>query len=158
MTNKHLEKEWVTGQVTTATLMHCAGTLLDKPGGYLTNDKTPPSIFLDNMPNWEYGALVQIRDLARSLRNDMSRSRSQSKENSDLAEAEPLFNFKNDSWLFPPTESQYRKANEHLEKYFFQLSATEDFFDWSWLLIGDEDALFQQDIVLLKQGILISNK
>jgi len=118
--------DWVTGQLTTATLIYCTSTLLDKPGGYLTNDKTPPSIFLDNMPNWEFGALVQIRDLARSMRNDMSRSRSQSVENTKLAEAEPLLNFKNDSWLFPPTESQYRKACEELEDYFNQLSATEE--------------------------------
>jgi hypothetical protein len=30
-----------------------------------------------------------------------------------------------------------------------QLSATEDYFDLSWLIIGDEDALFQEDPVLL---------
>ncbi|PIE01271.1 MAG: hypothetical protein CSA81_12475 [Acidobacteria bacterium] len=125
MSEKYLGNTWVTGQATTAALMHCANTLLDKPGGYLTNDKTPPSLFLDNMPNWEFGVLVQIRDLARSMRNDMSRSRSQSKENAHLAEAEPLFNFKNDSWLFPPTESQYRKANKHLEMYFHELGTSE---------------------------------
>jgi len=116
----------VTGQHTTGALMFATRTLLDKPGGYLTNDKTPPSVFLDNMPSWEYGALVQIRDLARSLRNDMSRSRSQSVENSYLAKAEPLMHFKNDSWLFPPTESQYRKANEEFQGYFDQLGSTAD--------------------------------
>jgi len=30
-----------------------------------------------------------------------------------------------------------------------QLSSTEDFFDWSWLIIGDEDAVFQENNVLL---------
>jgi hypothetical protein len=53
-------------------------TLLEKPGGYLTNDVLPPSVFLDNMPNWEFGVLVQVRDLARVMRNDFSRSQTQS--------------------------------------------------------------------------------
>lgn len=122
---KQSPNEWVTGQATTAALIHCTNTLLNKPGGYLTNDLTPPSLFLDNIPNWEFGALVQIRDLARSLRNDMSRSRSQSLENPNLAEAEPLLNFKNDSWLFPPTESQYHNATKKLEAYFEQIGASE---------------------------------
>jgi hypothetical protein len=41
------------------------------------------------MPNWEYGALIQSRDLARALREVLSRSQSQSKEDEDLAVAEP---------------------------------------------------------------------
>ena len=44
----------VIGYATTDTLIRVAETLLDKPGGYLTNDMTPPSVFLDNIPNWEY--------------------------------------------------------------------------------------------------------
>ena len=73
--------EVVVGYTTTVTLMRAAETLLEKPGGYLYNDVTPPSVFLDNMPSWEYGALVQVRDLARTLRNEISRSQSQSREN-----------------------------------------------------------------------------
>jgi len=112
----------VTGQRTTAALIMAARTLLEKPGGYLSNDVTPPGVFLDNMPNWEYGALVQIRDLAKAIRNDMSRSQSQSLEDPDLAEADPRFNFPNDSWLFPPSEREYRKAIKHMERYFNRLN------------------------------------
>ena len=111
----------VTGQVVTATLANVAQVLLDKPGGYLSNDVMPPGVFMDNIPNWEYGVLVQARDLARSLRNDMSRSQSQSTEDEDLAEAEPLFNFDNDSWLFPSSESQYRKAIAAVDRYLARL-------------------------------------
>ena len=68
--------EVVTGSVTTAALMGVAETLLDKPGGYLHNDRFPPGIWLDNMPNWEYGVLVQVRDLARAMREVLSRSQS----------------------------------------------------------------------------------
>ena len=62
----------VTGLALTDAAIHVARTLLDKPGGYLSNDVTPPSVLLDNMPNWEFGALVQLRDLARVLRNDLA--------------------------------------------------------------------------------------
>ena len=112
----------VTGQRTTAALIIAARTLLDKPGGYLSNDIAPPGVWLDNMPNWEFGALVQIRDLAKSLRNDMSRSQSQSVEQPDLAEADPLFNSPNDRWIFPASERQYRKGIEYMTNYFNKLS------------------------------------
>jgi len=122
----------VPGYTTTATEIFVITTLLDKPGGYLSNDKMPPaSLFgivklLDNIPNWEFGALVMARDTARVLRNDFSRSQSQSLENPDLAEAEPLLNFQNDSWLFPPSEREYRKAITHLNNYLNQLSQHND--------------------------------
>ena len=53
----------VVGSVMTETLIRLAETLLDKPGGYLSNDRLPPGVLLDNMPNFEFGALVQVRDL-----------------------------------------------------------------------------------------------
>jgi len=107
----------VAGFSTVDTLIRVTSTLLDKPGGYLSNDKMPPGVLLDNIPNWEYGALVQVRDLAKVLRNDYSRSQSQSIEDSDLSLAEPLLNFDNDSWILPSTEGEYRKAIMHLENY-----------------------------------------
>lgn len=107
----------ITGYMTTSALITAAETLLDKPGGYISNDVLPPGIFLDNITNWEFGVLVQIRDLARALRNDISRSQSQSVEDKDLIIAEPQFNFSNDSWLFPPTEKEYRTGIKALKRY-----------------------------------------
>src|SRR3990167_7129982 len=72
--------EPVPGFATVSAVILLMETLLDKPGGYLTNDVTPPGLWLDNMPNWEFGVLVQVRDLAGALRKDMSRSQSQSTE------------------------------------------------------------------------------
>ena len=92
----------VVGYSTTDTLIRVAETLLDKPGGYLTNDVMPPSVFLDNIPSFELGTLQQVRDLARVIRNDYSRSQSQSREDADVAAAEPRFFFDNDSWILPP--------------------------------------------------------
>lgn len=112
----------VTGTVTTRTLAHVAGSLLDKRGGYLSNDKLPPGVFMDNLPNWEFGVLVQVRDFSKALRNDFSRSQAQSVEDPDLAEAEPLFSSPNDRWLLPSSESQYRKGIAHLENYLTRLS------------------------------------
>lgn len=116
------EQKLVEGVTTTATLMQVAQTLLDKPGGYLSNDVTPPGALMDNMPNWEFGVLVQVRDLARSLRSDMSRSQSQSVEDPDLAFAEPQFNVHNDSWMFPATEKEYSKGIDGLARYLRRLA------------------------------------
>ncbi len=115
----------VIGYTSTLTLIELTNSLLNKSGGYLSNDVLPPSIWMDNIPNWEFGVLVQIRDYARALRNDISRSQSQSLEDSDLAIAEPQFNFNSESWLFPPTEREYRKGVAALESYLDRLSNTE---------------------------------
>lgn len=111
------QNEPVTGQYTTSALIEATSTLLDKPGGYLSNDITPPGVLMDNMPNWEFGVLVQVRDLARALRNDFSRSQSQSVEDKDLIIAEPQLNFDNASWILPSTEGEYREAIRALVRY-----------------------------------------
>ncbi len=112
----------VPGTATTASAIRIGETLLDKPGGYLTNDLTPPGIYLDNIPNWEFGALTELRDLANSLRNDFSRSQSQSVEDKDLEIAQPQFNYNSDSWMLPSTESEYRQGIAALNRYFRRLT------------------------------------
>jgi hypothetical protein len=118
--------EAVTGSATTAALIGVMDTLLSKPGGFLRNDRFPPGVYLDNMPNWEYGALIQSRDLVRAMREFFSRSQSQSKEDVDLALAEPLLNFRSDSWLLPASENEYRKAMRSTEGYLRRLMNTQD--------------------------------
>jgi hypothetical protein len=118
---QELKRPVSTGATTTVTLITSVRTLLDKRGGYLSNDKLPPGVFLDNMPNWEFGSLTASRDLVRALRNDFSRSQTQSTEDRDLAEADPLLNSPNDRWLLPSSESQYRKAIRHLDGYLARL-------------------------------------
>ncbi|TPG04293.1 DUF2333 family protein [Rhodanobacter glycinis] len=114
------------GATTTATLIASVHTLLDKRGGYLSNDKLPPGVFMDDIPNWEFGSLTASRDLVRALRNDFSRSQTQSTEDKDLAEADPLLNSPNDRWLLPSSESQYGKAIGHLDGYLGRLSDSDD--------------------------------
>ncbi|MFO7703525.1 MAG: DUF2333 family protein [Halopseudomonas sp.] len=107
----------VEGELTSSTVAHMMSTLLNKPGGFITNDIMPPGLWLDNMPHWEFGVLVQIRDMTRALRRDMARSQSQSAEDRDLAKAEPLFHFDNTSWAFPATEREYATGLDALERY-----------------------------------------
>ncbi len=64
----------VAGATTVAAAIRVAETLLDKPGGYLYNDVLPPGVLMDNITSWEYGAMTELRDSVRSLRNDFSRS------------------------------------------------------------------------------------
>ncbi|MDQ7997350.1 MAG: DUF2333 family protein [Luteibacter sp.] len=123
---KDMSRPLSTGAVTTYTLIRSVDTLMDKRGGYLSNDKMPPGVFMDNMPNWEFGSLTASRDLSRALRNDLSRSQTQSTEDKDLGEADPLLNSPNDRWLLPSSESQYSKAVDDLEKYLGRLSDAED--------------------------------
>ena len=119
------QQQLVTGSVVTSTLMGCAETLLDKRGGYFSNDKFPPGLFMDNVPNWEFGVLTASRDLARELRNKFSRSQSQSEEDVDLKEADPLFSSPNDRWLLPSSEGQYRKAIAHVDGYLLRLGKND---------------------------------
>ncbi|MGB5810494.1 MAG: DUF2333 family protein, partial [Polyangiales bacterium] len=112
----------VTGYTTTATLIETVNVLLNKPGGYLSNDIIPPWVFLDNGPNWEFGVLTQVRDLARAMRNDFSRSQTQSTEDLDLSEADPLFHYDNGRWIPPDTEGRYANANLALEAFVIRLS------------------------------------
>lgn len=123
---QELKRPMSIGATTTATLITSVHTLLDKRGGYLSNDKLPPGVFMDNVPNWEFGSLTASRDLVRALRNDFSRSQTQSTEDKDLAEADPLLNSPNDRWLLPSSESQYRKAIRHLDGYLARLGDAED--------------------------------
>lgn len=112
----------VIGTNTTAALIEVINVMLEKRGGYLSNDILPPWVFLDNVPNWEFGALTQVRDLARTMRNDFSRSQTQSTEDPDLSQADPLLHYSNDRWFPPDTEGRYRNAMEFLESYLTRLS------------------------------------
>lgn len=115
------KNEMVTGEYTARTLEALVVELLNKPGGYISNDVAPPGLWLDNMPNWEFGVLVQVRDMSRALRRDMARSQSQSKEDPNLAKAEPLFSTNNNRWMFPSSESEYRQGMQELGGYITRL-------------------------------------
>lgn len=114
---QQLDEQKVTGYTTTTALIRVTETLLDKPGGYISNDILPPFSLLDNMPAWEFGVLEMSRDLALAFRKDFSRSQSQSAENTYLKTAQPQLNIDHRSWVLPSAESEYRKAIGQLYLY-----------------------------------------
>ena len=116
----------IVGLETVSATIDIADAVLSKPGGYLYNDAFPPGALMDNLPNWELGALVQLRDMVRTLRNNMSRSQSQSTEVLNLVNAEGLFYFDNNSWILPSTEGEYKKGVKELLAYLNQLKNLED--------------------------------
>lgn len=113
----------VVGYSTVDTLVRVAETLLEKNGGYQTNDKLPPFLFLDNIPSWELGIVNQLSDLGRVMRDDYTRSQSQSKEDADVATGTPKFFYDNNSWVFPTTESEYKEGIRAFARYRDRLGA-----------------------------------
>ena len=112
----------VTGYTTATTVALLTERLLEKRGGYLANDLFPPGVYLDNVPNWELGVLIHLRDMARALRNELSRSQSQSAEDPDLATAQGHMFFDNASWIFPASETEYRDAGRQISRYAARLA------------------------------------
>jgi hypothetical protein len=111
----------VNGVVTTATLSGLISVLLNKPGGFIENDKLPPGVLMDNIPNWEFGVLTQIRDFSLSMRDDLSRSQSQSIENKNLVQGQIRFNIDSESWMLPAAESSYNKGRKKVDAYLDEL-------------------------------------
>ncbi|MEP2653772.1 MAG: DUF2333 family protein [Paraglaciecola sp.] len=107
----------VAGYTMTTSLITVAEALLNKSGGYLSNDVIPPSVMMDNMPSWEFGALEMTRDLALAMRKDFSRSQSQSVENAYLTKAQPQFNNDSLNWILPSAESKYQEGIDNLYLY-----------------------------------------
>jgi hypothetical protein len=134
----------VPGFVTVDTLIETIDWLLDKPGGYLSNDILPVSAWLDNMPRFELGVLVQTRDLARTLRNDYGRARARPAENAELAIAESALNSPYDSWILPSTESRLRDARDALIAYRATLVS-----------LGERDADFVADADNLREWLAV---
>jgi len=122
--NTKSQQKHIVGYATTKSLIDSVETLLNKNGGYLSNDVLPPFIMVDNIPNWEFGVLQQVRDLAKSLRNDYSRSQTQSVADPDLEIAEPKFNVDSEAWMFPSAQSEYQDGADLMRKYLDRLQDT----------------------------------
>lgn len=123
---KQQNHQLVTGYTTTTTLIDITSWLIDKPGGFLSNDIAPPGLLMDNMPSFEYGALEQVRDLALAMRLDFSRSQSQSTGDKDLETAQSKLNISHKNWALPSSESEYADAIKALKSYRTRLVSTND--------------------------------
>lgn len=113
----------VTGDASVASLLYVMDTLLQKPGGYQSNDLLVKMNVYDNMPNFEKGALFQARDLANAIRDEMSRSQSQSAEDKSLKEGAPFLSFTHSQWnLMASSEGSYEKGTKHFRDYLNRLA------------------------------------
>ncbi len=74
------------------------------------------------MPEWEYGVVKLMRDTTQVLRNDFSRSQSQSREVQILSDADNDMRIDSSNWMFPSPESKYENARQLLEKYALELT------------------------------------
>jgi hypothetical protein len=132
--------ELPTGYVSAATLDELTRFLLDKPGGYLSNDILPPGVLMDNIPAFETGVVIQVRDFAEALRDDITRSQTQSREDPDLAAADPQFSFDYAKWgvlFIPSTESEYRKGQAFLRSYLARLAGKGEGRDGQFYVRAD---------------------
>jgi len=105
------------GYHTTESLIRTIDRVVNKRGGFLSNDVAPPFILMDNIPAWETGAIRQARDLALAMRNDIARSQSQSDEDPNLVQAQVLLNNDSERWIFPSAEGKYNDAIDRLKRY-----------------------------------------
>jgi hypothetical protein len=117
--------EAVPGSAVVGATIGIAETLLEKPGGFIYNDRLPPGLFLDNCPSWECGVLMALRDAVQALRNDFTRAQTQSAENLDVKRADLKLAIDPTSWMLPAAEDEYRQALEALRAYSAALGSGE---------------------------------
>ncbi|MEM7467095.1 MAG: DUF2333 family protein, partial [Pseudomonadota bacterium] len=116
----------VTGYLTVAATRQLIYSILDKRGGYLSNDVTPPAIIMDNVPSWEWGVLVQVRDMIVTLRNDLSRSQTQSTEHAALITADNRIRIDHEAWMFPSAEEEYQQSASALNEFLADLGEADE--------------------------------
>jgi hypothetical protein len=95
---------------------------------WLPNDIFWPTVFLDNMPNFQMGQLEVVRYNVRVLRDNLSRMRTTDKLDPS---AEGAFTgLANDpyKWWFPSAENKWKMAHKNLGIFYRDLSAGKSHF------------------------------
>jgi hypothetical protein len=93
----------------------------DLTDNWLPNDLFWPTVFLDNMPNFQIGVLEVVRYNARVLRDNLSRMRTTDKLDADAEAAFTALSNDPYKWWFPSAESKWKLANKHLSAYYQNL-------------------------------------
>ncbi len=84
---------------------------------WLPNDLFWPTVFLDNMPNFQIGQLEVVRYNVRVLRDNLSRMRTTDKLDPHAEAAFTSLSNHPYKWWFPSAESKWRLAEKHLDAY-----------------------------------------
>jgi len=100
----------------------------DMADNWLPNDIFWPTALLDNMPNFQLGALEVVRYNVRVLRDNLSRMRTT--DRLDPSAEAAFTNLSNDpfKWWFPSAESKWTLALQHLETYNQNLTSGKSHF------------------------------
>ncbi|MBK1629422.1 hypothetical protein CKO31_01455 [Thiohalocapsa halophila] len=110
------------GVATTAAIIGIGDTLLNKPGGFLHNDRLPPGAIMDNCPSWECGVVMALRDAVQALRDDFTRAQTQSVENLDVKRADMKLAMDPKAWVLPAAEDAYAEGIAALRAYLGDLA------------------------------------
>ncbi len=95
---------------------------------WLPNDIFWPTVFLDNMPNFQIGELEVVRYNVRILRDNLSRMRTTDKLDPSAEAAFTALSNDPYKWWFPSAESKWRLAHQKLEDFYRDLKAGKSFF------------------------------
>ena len=90
---------------------------------WLPNDLYWPTVFLDNMPNFQIGELEVVRYNIHVLRDNLSRMRTTDKIDSKVEETFTALSNDPHKWWFPSAESKWQDAYNDLEVYYQNLLA-----------------------------------
>jgi hypothetical protein len=100
----------------------------DMADNWLPNDMFWPTVFLDNMPNFQIGVLEVVRYNTRVLRDNLSRMRTTDKLDSNAEAAFTALSNDPYKWWFPSAESKWKMAHSHLGAYYKDLVAGKSHF------------------------------
>jgi len=96
---------------------------------WLPNDLFWPTVFLDNMPNFQIGELEVVRYNIRVLRDNLSRMRTTDKLDPWAEGAFTALSNDPYKWWFPSAESRWKNAYDALGKFYQGLlSGTSHFY------------------------------
>jgi len=95
---------------------------------WMPNDVFWPTVFLDNMPNFQIGLLEVVRYNVRVLRDNLSRMRTTDKLDPDAEAAFTALSNDPHKWWFPSAESKWKVANTHLNTFYENLVSGKSHF------------------------------
>jgi hypothetical protein len=82
-----------------------------------------PGIGIDNTRNFQYGMLMAIRDVLISMRDHVSRVRTNSEMDTHIVNAYNLMANDSDKWWMPVAEWEYAKARDEIMLYVSEVEA-----------------------------------
>jgi len=130
------------GFVYTNTLTHMLEVLVEKPGGYLSNDIALPGVVLDNVQGWEYGVSIVLRHASQVLVDYFATSPMQS-NNKDYIAIWPYYYQTSYSWAFPSAEQDLKKVIKAMHLYMQRLYKAEDDKEQSHFYANPENLSYQ---------------